>query len=226
MTLFFRLFATLAVVLAMLSPAVAGERLQSAVFPPFSTENPIAEEELSEEDLEEMAAGETIVRSRPVPEGYTGTHVMSAAMVPASVEEIFETVIDCDSLHNFVPRLEECKNIYAEGADPATATTFKQYQKLHFSFAFITREITYTNYMFLERPHVIGWVLKEGDIDASEGYWRVIPYDDSKNILLYNVFNNPGIAIPRRIQESLTKRDLPGTVEAFRDEILARRSEN
>ena len=220
-----RLLMSFALVSLVVSSATADERPQSPVFPPFSMDNPIAEENLSDEDLKEMAAGEVIVRSRPVPEGYKGTHVMSAAMVPASVEEIFAAVIDCDSLHEFVPRLEECTNIYAEGADPATATTFDQYQKLLFSFAFIKREITYTNHMFLIRPHVIGWVLKEGDVDASEGYWRVIPYNEEQNILLYNVFNNPGIAIPTRIQESLTKRDLPGTVEAFRTEILARRAQ-
>lgn len=204
------------VALPATAPAAAPVVYKSWVFPAFDPANAIIEEKLTPEDLKEIEEGEVVVRSRPVPKGQSGTHVVAFGLVDASPEQVFAVVMDCAGQLEFVPHLVDCKNTYEPGVDPATATRYKQYQKLKFGFGFISKEIKYTNNMFALRPHVSGWVLDKGDIDKSEGYWRVIPYK-GKTLLLYDVYNNPGMAVPDWVQEILVKSDLPATVEAFRD---------
>jgi hypothetical protein len=198
---------------AMAKPAIP----QSPIFPAFDMKDPLAEEKFAPEDFEAMKKGEVIVKARPFPKEWKGAHVMAAAMVKGNVKDIFSVVIDCDGQPSYTPRLEICKNTYPAGVSAANAVAFEQYQKLKFGFGFISREVTYTNNMFLIPPYVMGWTLKEGDIAASSGYWRVIPYEKDRQILLYNVYTDPGMAVPGWIQELLTKSDLPATVKAWRD---------
>ncbi len=226
MTLLRRFLAS-AILGLLLVPAVsaANEPPKSPVFPAWDMKNPLAEEKLTAEQLKELEEGEIITFARPKPKGWDGAHVVAVGLVKAPVEKIYEVVMDCTGQPRYTPHLEECKNTYSPGTDPATATTYKQYQKLKFGFGFISKEVTYTNSMFAIRPWVSGWVLDKGDIAQSIGYWRVIPYKDGANLLLYDVYSDPGMAVPDFIQEALTKSDLPNTVAAFREEIL-RRQEN
>lgn len=209
---------------AVTAPAAAPARVvpESPVFPLFVIENGIAEEKLTKKELEKIEKGEVVVLSRAVPKGREGTHVVAVALVKAPAQEIFEVVMDCKGQPKFVPHLAKCKNTYAPGVPPAEASHYLQYQKLKFGFGFVSKEVEYTNAMFAIRPYVSGWVLdkkNKGDIDDSEGYWRIIPYKEGTNILLYDVYNNPGMAVPDWIQEILVKSDLPKTVEAMRDRV-------
>lgn len=199
------------------APAAESPALKSWVFPQFDAANAVAEEKLTAAQLAEIEGGEVVVLTRPIPKGHAGTHVVAVGLVDASPEQVFGVVMDCAGQLKFVPHLVECKNTYEPGVEPATASRYKQFQKLKFGFGFVSKEIKYTNNMFAIRPQVSGWVLDNGDIDKSEGYWRVIPYK-GKTILLYDVYNNPGMAVPDWIQEILVKSDLPATVEAFRDQ--------
>jgi hypothetical protein len=208
---------------AVTAPAEAALVPASPVFPKFVIENGIAEEKLSKAQLAKLEAGETLVVARPLPKGREGTHVVAAALVKAPAQEIFDVIMDCKGQPKFVPHLDTCKNTYAPGVAPQEATRYKQYQKLKFKFVF-TKQIEYTNEMFAIRPYVSGWVLdkqNKGDIDDSEGYWRIIPYKEGANILFYDVYNNPGMAVPDWVQEILVKGDLPKTVEAMRDRVYA-----
>lgn len=192
---------------------------KSPVFPKFELDNAIAEEEISAKDLAELEKGEVLVKTRPIPKGYKGTHVVAIGMVKGTTQQVFDVVMDCAGQPKFVPHLEACKNTYAAGVLPATAVQYEQYQKLKFGFGFVSKKVEYTNNMFAIRPYVSGWVLKKGDIDQSEGYWRVIPYKGGKQILVYDVYNNPGMAVPDWVQEILVKSDLPNTVKVFRDRV-------
>ena len=212
---------------AVTAPATVsadGDLPASPIFPKFVLENALAEEKLGKADFARLDKGDVIVLSRPIPKGREGTHVVAVAVVKGAAQDIFDVVMDCLGQPEFVPHLTTCKNTYPEGVAPAEAKRYKQYQKLKFGFGFISKSVEYTNDMFAIRPYVSGWVLdpkNKGDIQDSEGYWRVIPYKDGANILLYDVYNNPGMAVPDWIQEMLVKSDLPKTVEAMRDRVYA-----
>lgn len=202
--------------LAPLLLLAAADRPDSPVFPPFEADKALQEERLTAADLKELEAGKTIVRSRAVPPGKDGAHVMSAALVKAAPEVIFEVVIDCKGNPAYIPHLVECSNTYAGGASEPPVAVYEQTEKLRFGFGFISKDIRYTLRAFHMRPVMRGWVLKKGDIKATEGYYRIIPYKDGKQILLYSVYTDPGTVVPDFIQEALTKRDLPKNVEAFK----------
>lgn len=192
---------------------------KSPVFPPFQQDKALQEEGLTTADLKKIEAGEIIVKSRPVPPGKKGAHVMAAGLVRGTTEQVFAVVMDCHGQPSYTPHLVICQNTYPDGVDPAKADEYDQYQKLKFGFSFVSKEVTYTNRMFALRPYVSAWVLKEGDIADSVGYWRVIPYKQGAQILVYVVYNDPGIAVPGWVQEILIKQDLPGTVKAFRNRV-------
>lgn len=196
----------------------------SPVFPKFELANGIAEEKITAKDLEQLENGKVLIKSRPVPKGFKGTHVAGMAIIDATTQQVFDVVMDCTGQVEFVPHLEACKNTYAEGVQPATAIQYDQYQKLKFGFGFVSKTIEYTNSMFAIRPYISGWVLKKGDIEQSEGYWRVIPYKDGKQIIVYDVYNNPGMAVPDWVQEILIKSDLPNTIKVFRDRVLSQKT--
>lgn len=194
---------------------LAGDVFSSPMFPPFEAGMAMREENLNENDLREIEAGKTIVRSRPLPPGRKGTHVMAAAWVRGTVEEVFAVVVDCKGQPAYVPHLMSCTNTYAQSASEPAVIRYEQTEKLKFGFAFITKEVNYTIRMFEIRPYVRGWTLKSGDIQSTEGYFRVIPHKNGRQILLYDVYLNPGTVLPEWIQEILTQSDMPKTVEAY-----------
>jgi hypothetical protein len=189
---------------------------RSVLFPAFDAEKALQEEKLTPADLRELEAGEIIVRTRAVPPGKDGAHIMAAALVNAPPERIIEVVLDCPSEPNGIPHLVTCSNTYQQPASDASVVVYEQTEKLRFGFAFISKEVSYTLNAFHKPPYVRGWTLKQGDIKATEGYYRVIPYKDGKQILLYSVYSDPGTVLPDFVQETLTKSDLPKNVEAYK----------
>ena len=201
--------------------AFAGEMPTSAVYPAFRPDKALEEEKLTEADLREIETGKTIVRSRPMPPGKKGAHVMAARWVMASQNQAYAVVMDCKGQPGYVPHLLSCTNTFPEGSTAPVVPYYEQTEKLKFGFAFISKEVNYTIRAFTMRPFMRGWTLKGGDISACEGYFRILPYKDGHQILLYDLYLDPGTVLPGWIQEILTKSDLPKTVEAY-----ARQAEN
>lgn len=210
------LLALAATLLAGAAPARGGEMPRSVLFPPFDPDQALQEEKLTPADLRELEAGETIVRARAVPPGKDGAHVMAAALVNASPERIIEVVLDCPREPKGIPHLVACSNTYPAAASDAGVVVYEQTEKLRFGFGFISKDVSYTLNAFHKPPYVRGWTLKKGDIKATEGYYRVIPHKDGKQILLYSVYSDPGTVLPDFVQETLTKSDLPKNVEAYK----------
>lgn len=209
-------FVSTALLLLCAVPARGAEMPHSVLFPAFEPDKALQEEKLTPADLHELEAGETIVRSRAVPPGKDGAHVMAATLVRATPEQIIAAVLDCPSKPKGIPHLVACSNTYPQAASEASVVVYEQTEKLRFGFGFISKEVNYTLNAFHKPPYVRGWTLKKGDIKATEGYYRVIPYKDGKQILLYSVYTDPGSVVPDFIQESLTQSDLPKNVEAFK----------
>lgn len=210
------LYVSAAALLLSTAPVLAADMPRSALFPAFDPDKALQEEKLTPADLHELEAGETIVRSRAVPPGKDGAHVMAAALVKATPEQIIEVVLDCPSKPKGIPHLVTCSNTYARAASDADVVVYEQTEKLRFGFGFISKDVSYTLNAFHKPPYVRGWTLKKGDIKATEGYYRVIPYKDGRQILLYSVYTDPGSVVPDFVQETLTKSDLPKNVEAYK----------
>jgi hypothetical protein len=70
---------------------------------------------------------------------------------------------------------------------------------------------------------VIEWEFVEGDIKDTTGYYKFFPRADGKETLLvYHVYTDPGMAIPQFIMNLLTKKSMPGVIEAIRAEVAKR----
>ncbi len=59
---------------------------------------------------------------------------------------------------------------------------------------------------------------QKNDIKSTEGLWKVIPRGD-KCFIAYTVSVDTGVAIPKAIQDYLTKKDLPNVVKAAKMRI-------
>lgn len=201
------------------APAMAEGVPASPYYPAFHPEKALQEEKFSEADLKDLDTGETLIRSRKMIKGKKGAHVMSAILVAGSVEKIFAVVMDCKGQPEYIPHLVGCSNTYAPGVSEAAVVKYEQTEKLKFGFGFISKEVEYTLHVFAVRPYVRGWTLKSGDIEATEGYWRVVPYKKDHQILVYDVYTNPGTVIPGWVQDILIKQDLPNTLVAFKKRV-------
>jgi hypothetical protein len=194
----------------------------SPIFPQFSEVNALEEEGISPAEVQQLERGQIVIQRRSVPADLKGTNAAAIALVRGSVEEIMSVVLDCESQPQFVPHLVECRNEFEPGATSPTSQ-YRQFQRLRIGWGFLYKELTYTNRMFRLPPYVSGWEMIAGDLEQSAGYWRIIPYRGEKQILVYNVFHQPGMAVPTWVQDILLNKDLPRTVEAFRDRVEAKR---
>jgi ribosome-associated toxin RatA of RatAB toxin-antitoxin module len=208
---------------ASATPHGAHTQAQSPALPSATAGNWVLNEVLTSEDIRRMASGGVVTRRLDTPAGYTGAHLVAAATIPTTANEIFETLSDCESFHIFLPHLEECLNIYPEGVDPESVRSFDQRQRVRISVAFLRWDLTFTHQVLIQPPYLISWELKDGDLAQSLGYWRVFALADDEHILVYRVLVDPGTGIPMRLQEALMRRDLPRMVQAMKDEILSRR---
>lgn len=221
MTKIFALLTFLVTVVFSAGGATAGQILKSDFYPPFQQDRAMQEENITPEDLQKLDAGKTIIHKRSVPKGRKGAHFMAARTVRGSVDHTFDVVMDCKGQPAYVPHLAACTNSYVKSVSEPAIVNFVQTEKLKFGFGFISKEVIYTLDVFAMRPYVKGWVFREGDLKSTEGYWRIIPYKDGRQILIYDIYLEPGLAVPGWIQEILTKQDLPGAVESY-----AKRADN
>jgi ribosome-associated toxin RatA of RatAB toxin-antitoxin module len=200
-------------------------------FDPYKTyaqvqhEGDVLEHVLTPEDLKDLSSGSVIIRRMDAPNAWKAVSLIAATAIAATAEQIFETLIDCEGFPTFLPHIEGCHNEYPGGADPTSMKTFDQWQRVRISLAGLNWELAFTHRMAIEFPYLIAWELRDGDLEESTGYWRIIPVADNESILVQRILINPGTRIPPRLQEILIRRDLRAMVQAMKTEVLLRRSQ-
>jgi hypothetical protein len=165
-------------------------------------------------DREAVAAGEILVNADRGERPLT-VLVNIAAEVDAPPTAIWDVLTACEIAPEYVPNVVSCKKL--EDLEGGGAELFVQTIKPAFfvpSFEHVFR-LDYTPYS------QIGVHRVSGPIAYMEGSWWLLPQDNGRVLLVYELALDPGMPIPRFFVRATLKRDLPKVMQAVRERAEA-----
>jgi ribosome-associated toxin RatA of RatAB toxin-antitoxin module len=173
-----------------------------------------AQPDLAWIDRAALDAGEVLVvtdkNERPLT-----VEIKLAAEIDASAGAIFAVLKACEIAPEYVPNVQSCRRL--EQLDGGRAELFVQVIKPIFfipSFEHVFR-LDYTEYSRIDVKRV------SGPIAYMEGSWWLVPQDDGRILLVYELALDPGMPIPRFMVRATLKRDLPKVLTAVRERAEA-----
>jgi hypothetical protein len=146
-------------------------------------------------------------------------NVRLAAEVDASPKAIWDVLRACEISPEYVPNVVSCMKL--EEVDGGTAELFVQTIKPIFfmpTFEHVFR-LDYTPYTRIDVSRV------SGPIAHMQGSWWLLPQDDGRVLLVYELALDPGMPIPRFVVRATLKRDLPKVVASVRKRAEAASSQ-
>ena len=141
--------------------------------------------------------------------------VKIAAEVDAPASASWDVLRACEIAPEYVPNVVSCRRI--EQLDDGRADLFVQVIKPIFflpTFEHVFR-LDYTPYTRIDVHRV------SGPIEHMEGSWWLLPQENGRILLVYQVALDPGLPIPRFLVRATLKRDLPKIVQAVRERAEA-----
>ena len=186
--------------------------LASSVADAVAAEGP----DLSWLDWQALSSGEVLVRADRDVQPLT-VQVKLAALVASSAQAIWDVLVACQIAPEYVPNVVSCRSL--ELVDDGKAQLFVQTVKPAFflpTFEHVFR-LDYQPYERIDVHRV------SGPIALMEGSWWLLPQEDGKILLVYQLAVDPGLPVPRFFVRATMKRDLPRVVEAVRERAEAAR---
>jgi ribosome-associated toxin RatA of RatAB toxin-antitoxin module len=141
--------------------------------------------------------------------------VKIAAEVDAPATAIWEVLTACEISPEYVPNVQSCRLL--EHLDGGRADLFVQTIKPIFflpTFEHVFR-LDYTPHTRIDVNRV------SGPIAHMKGSWWLLPQDNGRILLVYELALDPGFPIPRFLVRNTLKHDLPRIVEAVRERAEA-----
>lgn len=176
----------------------------------------VSQPDLSWIDREAVAAREIIVNADRGDRPLTVV-VRIAAEVDAAPTAIWQILTACEIAPEYVPNVVSCKKV--EELDGGRADLFVQTIKPIFflpTFEHVFR-LDYTPWSRIDVHRV------SGPIEHMEGSWWLLPQNNGRILLVYQVAVDPGLPIPRFLVRATMKRDLPKIMMAVRERAEAAR---
>ncbi len=173
-----------------------------------------AEPNLDWIDRDAIAAREVHVNAERSDRPLT-VNVKLATEVDAAPAAIWDVLTACEISPEYVPNVVSCKKI--EELDGGRADLFVQTVKPIFflpTFEHVFR-LDYTPYSRIDVNRV------SGPIAHMQGTWWLLPQDNGRILLVYELALDPGMPIPRFMVRATLKRDLPKVVGAVRERAEA-----
>jgi hypothetical protein len=160
-------------------------------------------------DREAVAAREILVVAERGGRPLT-VAVKIAAEVDAPIAAIWDILTRCEIAPEYVPNVVSCRKL--ETLDNGRADLFVQEIKPIFflpPFDHVFR-LDYTPYSRIDVERV------SGPIEHMQGSWWLMPQENGRVLLLYELALDPGLPIPRFLVRATLKRDLPKIMRAVR----------
>ena len=141
--------------------------------------------------------------------------VKLAAEVDAPATAIWDVLKACEIAPEYVPNVQSCRRL--EELDGGRAELFVQTIKPVFFLPTFQHEfrLDYTPYSRIDVNRV------SGPIAHMQGTWWLLPEDNGRILLVYELALDPGMPIPRFLVRATLKRDLPKVIAAVRERAEA-----
>ena len=138
-----------------------------------------------------------------------------AAEVDAPATAIWDVLKACEIAPEYVPNVQSCTKL--EELDGGRAELFVQTVKPVFFLPTFQHEfrLDYTPYSRIDVNRV------SGPIAHMQGTWWLLPEDNGRILLVYELALDPGMPIPRFLVRATLKRDLPKVIAAVRERAEA-----
>ena len=179
-----------------------------------STFGAAAQPDLDWIDREAIAAREVLVEATRSDRPLT-VEVRLAAEIDAPTTAIWDVLKACEVAPEYLPNVVSCKKL--EELDGGRADLFVQTVKPVFfmpTFEHVFR-LDYVPYTRIDVNRV------SGPIAHMQGSWWLLPQDNARTLLVYELALDPGMPIPRFMVRATLKRDLPKVVTAVRERAEA-----
>lgn len=169
---------------------------------------------LSEAELARIEAGEVILESNTVRDAKGNARATGLAIgfIPAPKDKIMDTILDYPSYPEFMPRVKTI-----------TLTGEGEHQAVNYTIKVLMLNIKYTMTHQVDREAgTIQFSLdktKKNDIADSQGFWALKPHKNG-TVIYYSVLVDTGMAVPKKIEDYLTKKDLPNILRKLREQTL------
>jgi hypothetical protein len=175
-----------------------------------------AQPDLSWIDRDAIAAREILVYAERGDRPLT-VQVKIATEVDAPATAVWDILTRCEIAPEYVPNVVSCRKL--ETLDGGRADLFLQEIKPIFflpTFDHVFR-LDYTPYSRIDVHRV------SGPIARMDGSWWLLPQENGRILLVYDLALDPGMPIPRFLVRATLKRDLPRVVGAVRARAEAHR---
>lgn len=173
-----------------------------------------AQPNLDRLDRSAIAAREIVIQTDHSDRPLT-VDVQVAAEVAAPPAAIWDVLRACEVAPEYIPNVVSCRKL--EELDGGRAELFVQTVKAVFfmpTFEHVFR-LDYTPYTRVDVNRV------SGPIAHMQGTWWLLPQDNGRILLVYELELDPGMPIPRFMVRATLKRDLPKVMAAVRERAEA-----
>lgn len=165
---------------------------------------------LSEKQQALVDEGEVVIRE--VKGAGEGKRYEAIAVIKAPPRAVMSFLKDFKSFVGAMPNLKKIDFTWDQSLARVTQT-------LKVALSTVVYRLNIQHY----GDSVIEWEFLEGDIKDTTGYYKFFPRADGKETLIvYNVYTDPGMAVPQFIINMLTKSSMPGVIEAIREAVAKR----
>lgn len=188
----------------------------SAAPPPGAptANDPKAWEELTPAAIERVKKGEIVIADTRTDVEGGGQALIKVAMIfDVNIKEAYRIIRETDKQCEYIESCDE--NILIE----RTAT----YDIVEFHVKILSWQLKYrVKHQWNDAKFTTWWALDptfKNDLKHLEGYWKLYYLDDNHTLARYGTKLIVKEFIPKAVQEALTRRDLPKTLEAVRKRV-------
>lgn len=177
--------------------------------------SPVGAMPLASEDVQRLAAGETIIRVEPADSPADG-HVTAAIDIAAPVARVWQILFECANAPLILPNLTFC-GVLEIG--PGHAWDVREHRVRWLSMMPEIRSKFRSEYVVGQS---IRFTRVGGDMRALDGEWRLTPLAGGRATqLTYDATVGFGALIPSFMIRNSLEKDVPGFLAAIRSAALA-----
>lgn len=177
--------------------------------------SPVRAMPLAPDDLQRLAAGETIIRVEPADSPADG-RVFAAINIAAPMARVWQILFECANAPIILPNLTYC-GVLEIG--PGHAWDVREHRVRWLSMMPEIRSQFRSDYVVGKS---IRFTRVGGDMRALDGEWRLFPLDGGRATqLTYDATVGFGALIPGFMIRNSLQKDVPGFLAAIRSAALA-----
>ena len=164
------------------------------------------------EDKARLDRGETLVWTEPVP-GSKNPMLIVAAVFEVAPRRVWALIDNVKAYKTTMPRTKKAEELYRRGNEVGTRMTVD----MPFPLPNLTASTHAIHTVIEGELYRREWKLVEGDYHRNEGSWTLVPDGGSeRTLLIYRVLVEPKVPIPKRIQNLVQKKAMPGLMDRLR----------